>query len=394
MSMTALLCASIAFQLKFVLFGKFSAMDTSNSRLSFVRGAFTLVELLVVIAIIGILIAMLLPAVQQVREAARRISCANNMRQIALAVHNRESALGGFPVNQIGPGVSNGSGGFGPGYYSWLVPILPFLEMGNLHDQFNLQINNGDGNGVSNGFMVSSTHPNAIAVSTVVGTFLCPSAERPLDNSLVMGSANPAPGSYVGNAGWPNYATGFAGERATPGAFNGVISLEHPSSPVAWHQQGKVRFPDILDGTSNTAMISERLIQTAMSTAEINTGDERLKAYHILEHYETLAEIDAQFTSSHVHANQSARIGRSWSSGYPYAAPTYLHVKTPNSKIGFYSTNPQQGDFIMTPSSRHPGGVNVAMTDASLHFVKDAIDRETWWSVGARDDGRTIQFGF
>lgn len=369
-------------------------MSTSDFKHRYPRSGFTLVELLVVIAIIGILIAMLLPAVQQVREAARRISCANNMRQIALAVHNRESALGSFPVNQIGPGISNGSGGFGPGYYSWLVPLLPYLEMGNLYDQFNLQINNGDGNGVSNGFMVSSSHPNAAAVATVVGTFLCPTAELPLDNSQVMGSANPAPGSYVGNAGWPSYAKGFAGERPTPGAFNGVISLAHPSTPVAWHPGGRVGFPDILDGTSNTTMVSERLIQTAMSTAEINSGDERMKAYHILERYETLAEIDAQFTSSHVHANQSARIGRSWSSGYPYAAPTYLHVKTPNSKIGFYSTSPQQGDFIMTPSSRHPGGVNVAMTDASLHFVKDGIDRETWWSVGARDDGRTIIFDF
>jgi prepilin-type N-terminal cleavage/methylation domain-containing protein/prepilin-type processing-associated H-X9-DG protein len=369
-------------------------MDISMSKLRIARRAFTLVELLVVIAIIGILIAMLLPAVQQVREAARRITCANNIRQIALAVHNRESALGSFPINQIGPGVSNGSGGWGPGYYSWLVPVLPFLEMNNLHDQFDLRINNGDGAGVSNGFLVSNSHPNATAVATVVGTFLCPSAEVPVDNSIVMGSANPAPGSYVGNAGWPSYATGFAGERATPGAFNGVISLEHPSAPVAWHQGGKVGFSDILDGSSNTAMISERLMQTAMSSGEINSGDERLKAYHIIERYETLAEIDAQFTSSHVHASQSARIGRSWSCGFPYAAPTYLHVKTPNSKIGFYSTNPQQGDFIMTPSSRHSGGVNVAMADASLHFVKDAIDRETWWSIGARDDGRTIHFNY
>jgi prepilin-type N-terminal cleavage/methylation domain-containing protein/prepilin-type processing-associated H-X9-DG protein len=367
-------------------------MSTTDFNLRQARSAFTLVELLVVIAIIGILIAMLLPAVQQVREAARRITCANNIRQIALAVHNRESALGGFPVNQIGPGIANGSGGFGPGYYSWLVPLLPFMEQNNLYDLFNHNLNNGDGNGLANGFLVSSTHPNAAAVATVVSTFLCPTAEIPLDNSIVMGSANPAPGSYVGNAGWPSYATGFQGERATPGAFNGVISLEHPSAPVAWHQNGKVGFSDVRDGTSNTAMISERLIQTAMNTAEINAGDERLKAYHILERYETLPEIDAQFTGSHVHASQSARIGRSWSSGYPYAAPTYLHVKTPNSKTGYYSTNPQQGDFIMTSSSRHPGGVNLAMVDGSSHFIKNAIAPEIWWSMGSRDDGRTVNF--
>jgi prepilin-type N-terminal cleavage/methylation domain-containing protein/prepilin-type processing-associated H-X9-DG protein len=355
---------------------------------------FTLVELLVVIAIVGILIAMLLPAVQQVREAARRITCGNNMRQIALAIHNRESALGGFPVNQIGPGVSTGAGSVGPGYYSWLVPLLPFIEQSNLYDRFDLRINNGNGTGSSNGFLVSSTHPNAEAVATVVDTFICPSAERPLDNSIPMGNANPAPGSYVGNAGWPHYATGFQGERETPGRFNGVISLQHPSAPVAWHQKEKVSFQDVHDGSSNTAMISERLMQTALSTTEINSGDDRLKAFHILERFETLAQIDQQFTSTHVHTNQSARIGRSWSCGFPYAAPTYLHVKTPNSRIGFYSTNPQDGEFIMTPSSRHPGGVNVAMVDGSLQFVKDAISREAWWSVGARDDGRTASVNF
>ena len=92
------------------------------------RSGFTLVELLVVIAIIGILIGMLLPAVQQVREAARRVSCANKIRQLSLAVLNYESAHRTFPLSQVGPGESDGSGGFKSGYYSWLVPLLPFVE--------------------------------------------------------------------------------------------------------------------------------------------------------------------------------------------------------------------------------------------------------------------------
>ncbi len=353
------------------------------------KRGFTLVELLVVIAIIGILIAMLLPAVQSVREAARRMTCSNNIRQIGLAIHNRESSIGKFPVNQIGPGVSSG-GNVSSGFYSWLVPTLPYLEQNNLYHRFDHRINNGDGANLSNGFRVSNTHPNAAAVATRVETFLCPSTMVPVDNSVIMGSANPASGSYVGNAGWPSYATGFAGERSTPGLFNGVISLVHPSNRVAWHSESAPGMNDVVDGTSNTAMISERLIQTANSTSEVSNGEKSLKAYHLLERYQTLGQIVAQFTSSHVHVNESARIGRNWSSGFALAAPTYMHVNTPNSLIGFYGTSASQGDFVITPSSRHSGGVNVGFVDGSVHFIQDSISTEVWWALGARDDGRPV----
>ena len=354
--------------------------DTTPARLN--RG-FTLIELLVVIAIIGILMSLLLPAVQAVRAAARRTSCANNIRQIALAVHNYETANKRFPVNQVGPGVDNGSGVYGPGFYSWLVPLLPSLEQNNLHNSFNLKINNGDGNG----YKISQTHDNALAAATPVATFLCPSDTPNTENAIILGTSNPACSSYAGNAGWPSYAEGYSGERSAPGRHNGAIPFIHPSSPVSWHTS-RISFRDFRDGTSNTALLSERLIQTGNSAAAINNGDDRLRSLHILERYETLPEIIDQMSSSHAHVLESAHIGRSWSSGSPLVAPTYMHVQTPNSVIGHYNTSMDEGDFVVAASSRHVGGVNLALVDGSVRFVSDAVSPEVWWAVGSRDDGR------
>lgn len=347
------------------------------------RPGFTLVELLVVIAIIGILIGMLLPAVQAVRGAARQMSCANKIRQIALAIHNYESAHQRFPENQIGPGLPNSTGGFNSGYYSWLVPILPQLEQENLYDAFDQRISNGDGDS----YKLSETHPNAFAASRQVVTFLCSSDTPNRNNSIILGSANPAPSSYAGNAGWPSYANGFSGERQTPGRFNGAISLVHPSVPVPWHANeiGMHSFPD---GTSNTALLSERLIQSGNSAAGIMNGDTRLRSLHILERHEPLSEIVEQMSSSHAHVFESAHIGRSWSSGSALVAPTYMHVQTPNRSIGHYNTSMDEGDFVVAASSHHSGGVNLAMVDGSVSFVSDSVSREVWWSIGSRDDGR------
>lgn len=350
------------------------------------RLGFTLVELLVVIAIIGILVGLLLPAVQQVREAARRATCANNMRQIALAIHNYESARKELPVNQIGPGISDGNGGFEAGHYSWLVPILPFIDQGNLFDTLAIRQNHGDGDG----YKISASHPNAVAASTLIPGFICPSDQPNRNNSIILGSANPAPGSYAGNAGWPSFATGFNGERQTPGKFNGVISLEHPSADIDWHANDDIDFASISDGTSNTALLSERLIQPGNSADSIDQGDTRLRSLCILARHETLAEINGQLNSTHAHIFESAHIGRSWSSGWPMVAPTYMSVQAPNGLIGHYASGSSrdEGEFMISPSSRHPGGVNVALVDGSIQFVPDNIEIEVWWAVGSRNDGR------
>ncbi|MCH2178570.1 MAG: DUF1559 domain-containing protein [Mariniblastus sp.] len=348
------------------------------------REGFTLVELLVVIAIIGILIGMLLPAVQSVREAARRTACANNIRQIALSVHNYESAIQEFPVNQVGPGAANSAGGYDTGYYSWLVPLLPHMEQRNLYDLFDIRSSNGDGDS----YKISATHPNAAAAATMVPTFICPSDIPNRENAIILGSANPAPSSYAANGGWPSYATGFNGERSTPGTHNGAITYIHPAQPVSWHS-GDIEMSSFIDGTSNTALLAERLIQTGNSAKAINEGDKRLRSLHILERYEVLAEIVDQMSSSHAHVFESAHIGRSWSSGSPLVAPTYMHVQPPNSVIGHYNTSMDEGDFVVTASSRHPSGVNMALVDGSTRFLSDTVSQEVWWALGSRADGRT-----
>jgi len=347
------------------------------------KSGFTLVELLVVIAIIGILVGLLLPAVQSARAAARRTACANNLKQIALGAINYEGTHKRFPVNEVGPGASKGTGTYGRGFYSWVVPVLPQLEQPNVYDSLDLSAHNGDGNG----FRISSNHGHAQAVSTQIPTLLCPSDDYDGDNSI-MGSASPASLSYTGNTGWPYRSTGISGKRSVGKKHNGVIGLVHPSSKVGWHGNGKIRISQIKDGTSNTAMFSERLIQTGTTIAEIKSSDKRLHSFHIIERDETLPMTVRQFGSTHVHAEESAFFGRNWSSGMSLAGATYMHVMTPNTTNGHFTSTKFDGNNAHSVSSYHPGGANLASADGSVRFVTNDVEQNVWWAIGGRNDGR------
>ncbi len=378
-------------------------MQSRSYSRSHLRLGFTLIELLVVIAIIGILVGLLLPAVQAVREAARRTSCLNNLRQVSLAAAHYESSLKAYPVNMIGPGPDVSPTKVGTGYYSWLFWILPYLEGNNLYDSVDSSFNMSS-NIVPGGphapfsIQIESTHPNAGAAATPIATYLCPSDTTSHQNAVVFGSANPASGSYAGNMGWPKSVTGYSGERPIPGAFNGVIPIRYPApsaslaAQLSWHPKGRWSSRDIVDGLSNTCMVAERLIQNGQSIPEITASDRRLQSHHVSRAAQTLAALANQCgPPTHTDAPYSAYVGRAWIIGWPPAGNMYMHLTRPNSNNGHFTggnqSSERQGDFIVAPSSRHPGGVNVAFVDGSTRFITNEIDLPTWWALGSSIQG-------
>lgn len=349
--------------------------------------AFTLVELLVVIAIIAILILLLLPAVNAAREAARNTQCKNNIRQLALSLVSYESAHGHFPVSQSASGKDRPGGGCEPGFYSWHARILPFIEENVLYEKIDFNVDMADECSDGESGLISDTHRNAAVAATVVPTFLCPSDGATGHNTEITGTANPASSNYAGNAGWPSLATGYAGERKTPAKYNGLITLVNPRTPNAWQPKSPVRAKDCLDGLSKTAAVAELLIQRGVTRDQILSSADSMKSYHLTESPRTLAGMcercNVQFTHSDL-AN-STYLGRAWISGWAPTAPTYMHLKPPNTHHCHFGHSFTTGDFMVTPSSHHTGGVNVAFADGHVEFIADDIEPQIWWALGSRN---------
>ena len=220
--------------------------------------AFTLVELLVVIAIIGVLIALLLPAVQAAREAARRMSCANNLRQIGIAVHNYHDTLGSFPAGQIAGTAADSCTNFG-----WAALILPYIEQSNLGAQLNFGTTIIDG-ADSNGIGISG---NALIGATLIPTYLCPSDQ---DRKLIRTPDYWTQGTTFGDyERAPAHYGGVCSERITEegqtqggngrlGTIVGANAIYDGSgNTIGFDPAPLMGFEDITDGTSNTMMIAE-----------------------------------------------------------------------------------------------------------------------------------------
>jgi prepilin-type N-terminal cleavage/methylation domain-containing protein len=332
-------------------------------RLNLSRSAFTLIELLVVIAIIAILIGLLLPAVQKVREAAARSKCSNNIKQLALACHSYADVNQGLPpamvvlngANWNNPTVQTGNT-FGP---SWVILILPYIEQGPLYNQVSTNITNYQSAGTDTGWMAIR--------GVTIPTMICPSDPNNT-NQYSGGLGGWARGNYAANMGplFPSYAGS---------GFNGASS----SSNFSLQGQGPMWFTSraphrcqgiqqITDGSSNTIMIGELRAGTV-------TTDPR-----------------GVWALGHV---GSATVGG-------YANGDDLTINASNSgadDVQGCQDNPQQGMgcWASCPSqqqtlrSQHTAGAMAGFGDGSVRFLRNSLSTQSLYQLGSGNDGAPLQ---
>ena len=302
---------------------------------------FTLVELLVVIAIIGILVGLLLPAVQAAREAARRMQCSNNVKQLVLAAHNYHDAYNKFPIGHHFVGTPAGTANRGLAY-GWGFGLLPFIEQNNLYSQFD------------NRFPVheKTVTRNGILAGTPLAAFSCPSDTKPPTIDLPSEAIRPtASSSYKGiNGAYNRYHV-----PGDPAAYtNGVFDRD---------SRGVYGIQNITDGTSNTAMIGET--RWGMNGAT------------------------PRGTRSHIYG--AADPGNYWAAG----ATECLFINGQRA-INWPLTNAGN----RTAGSFHTGGAQFGFADGSVHFISENIDHTSsgWFQAapymqGAAAPLNTLPFG-
>jgi len=339
------------------------------------RTAFTLIELLVVIAIIAILIGLLLPAVQKIREAANRLKCQNNLKQIGLAAHNYESTNGTFPPSMIAPV----GGTFPTSNGSWGVHgrILNYIEQDNASTKVNIEV----------GYDQPPNSTSGIP-QMKIPVFVCPSEV----NSRMRLTSSGTPHTFPVNYGF-NFGTWFIWDPATGRGGDGAFhpNSNHPTSAFT-------------DGLSNTLMVSDVKAFTAYArnTPPANTAIPG-----------TAAEV-----VSLVAATADKKMGPSvndctghteWPDGAIHHSG-FTTVLTPNTRA-IYNFNGKDYDVdynsrregsnasqptyaAITVRSYHTQGVNVAMMDGSVRFVRNTINLQTWRALGTRDGGEVIPGDF
>ena len=335
---------------------------------------FTLVELLVVIAIIGILVALLLPAIQAAREAARRSQCSNNLKQMGLALQNYHDTHNSFPPNQHRWGIGADMGH----WYSGAINILPYIEQGALYDRIM-----GEARPQGPGLPAPWTRWDGWTVS--IPSFQCPSDTR-LEND----SESPAVLNYKFSVGDTVRWNHEDGQGIGRGMFSAGYTL---------------RMADVTDGLSNTIAMGELAggggAREILGGVALNVGHVDNRGQPAL----CLARIDpnnTDFLTGAVRANFRPHTGRAWD-GRPYfvALSTTVRPNGPSCQEGG-----GDGWFqYATLSSRHPGGAHVVMGDGATRFISDNIDAGdptalevssgrspygVWGALGSRSGGETI----
>lgn len=325
--------------------------------------AFTLIELLVVIAIIAILIALLLPAVQAAREAARRAQCKNNLKQIALAIHNYADVYNTLPPSAcINPRITvTGNNG------SWGIHgrILPYLEQGTLYSRVDLSI---------------AWDFQQVISGLKIPTYACPS--DPLsDRSRDAGGGRPI--LYPTNYGF-NFGTWFIWNPVTGAGGNGAT---HPNS--------KFGFAAFTDGTSNTLLVGEVKAWTAYRR---NGGPPSTAIPATIADVEAVTASAPDFKDT---GHTEWPDGRVHHEGFTTTLPPNSYVRCTNASVtydcdfnswqeGRNGTNGQPSYAVITSRSFHTGIVQVAMVDGSSRAISNNIDLGVWRALGTRDSGEVI----
>ena len=325
------------------------------------RRAFTLIELLVVIAIIAILIGLLLPAVQKIREAAARIQCGNNLKQLALACHNYQDTIGELPpAIQLRPNVSRTSIGgrnFGP---NWVVHILPYIEQDNLYNQVQQHITS---------YMQNGNFAWAAVRGAKIKTLRCPS-DTGWDNLYPGAGGGWARGNYACNAGGIHGP--YVGYATTEGGASPMNEWGWGGLPTTLRGGGVMcinwgaAIHRIPDGSSNTVMLSE-----VRNGSHLSLQDSR-------------GVWAIGMPGASVIAGQF-----SWDDNTPNTTEDNADdcegcINDPKGGMGAWPGCPFQQ---ANARSRHTGGVQVAFADGRIQFVRNSVTHAIWWYMNASDDG-------
>jgi prepilin-type N-terminal cleavage/methylation domain-containing protein/prepilin-type processing-associated H-X9-DG protein len=311
------------------------------------RSAFTLIELLVVIAIIAVLISLLLPAVQSAREAARRIQCVNNEKQIGLAMHNYVSSNNALPASEMQfLGLANGSN------YSAMSQALPFMEQSSLYNAINFSL-----------FDVDPS--NSTAMVTSINGLICPSD-----------TYNPSP-TYGAQT---NYMADMGSGIVWQASLPPNTALPPPNG--VFYGNSATRIAEITDGLSNTGFYSERIVGDGTTGIISPIADVFFDPGAPLTPDDAMAQCQA--LNIYNPANQIPMVmGVPWIDGQHIM----LHVTPPNTRsCGFFIVN----RAVIPPSSNHPGGLNLLFGDGSVRFIKNSVSLQTWRALGTRNGGEVI----
>jgi prepilin-type N-terminal cleavage/methylation domain-containing protein len=332
-------------------------MSDSSSR----RNGFTLVELLVVIGIICLLILLTLPAVQSAREAARRGSCQNHLRQIGLSISSYQSVNGCIPVNVTKVSISEPDEYFRGyhGFYSIHCRLLPYLEQVPLYNAINFVT------GTTAWARYGTNSSNATFIATRCAVFVCPS-----DTTQV----GPAANNYRGNIG------------VGPGPF---VMAEMPDSDNGFFSQFYTISPaNILDGMSHTVAFSERVTGSAVSSGLIPQRD--FWNSDVIGAFTADAMLKAcRASATRDNENGVTDAGRTWFWTDRFYT-LYTHTQTPNGGVPdcYQMTRPTFG--MATARSWHSSGVHVLMGDGAVRFVPSTVDQAVWRGLATRNGGELV----